>query len=83
MQKRAGQSKNQASYEWDQGMRIINRLKSEGAYSLTFIDLVNDTDRILQDICKLLDIKFLKDRMLEGPKYNFVYPQESIEKRES
>ena len=83
MQKRAGQSKNQASYEWDQGMDIINRLKSQGAYSLTFIDLVNDTERILKDICKLLDIKFLRDRMLEGPKYNFVYPQESIEKRES
>ena len=83
MRKRAGQSERQASHEWVQGMKIINSLKSEGAYSLTFIDLVNDTERILKDICKLLDIEFLKDRMLEGPKYNFVYPQESVVKRES
>lgn len=83
MQKRAGQSNNQASYEWEQGMKIINKLKADGAYSLTFFDLVNDTERILNDICNLLEIKFLKDRMLEGPKYNFVYPQESIKKRES
>ena len=81
MQKRAGQSNNQASYEWEQGMKIINKLKADGAYSLTFFDLVNDTERILNDICNLLEIKFLKDRMLEGPKYNFVYPQESIKKK--
>ncbi len=83
MMKRAGQSEKQASYEWEKGMKIINRLKSEGAYPLTFVDLVNNTQEILQDICNLLDIEFLKDRMLEGPKFNFVYPQESIVKRES
>ena len=83
MQKRAGQSEKQASYEWDRGMQIINRLKSEGAYSLTFVDLVNHPERILEEICNFLDIEFLKDRMLEGPKYNFVYPQNSIVKRKA
>jgi len=83
MKKRAGQSEKQASYEWEEGMKIINNLKSEGAYSLTFVDLVNDTERILEEICSYLDVEFLKDRMLEGPKYNFVYPQDSIVKKES
>ena len=83
MIKRAGQTKKQASYEWEEGMKIINNLKSEGAYSLSFVDLVNDTERILKDICKFLDVEFFEDRMLEGPKYNFVYPQDSIVKRES
>ena len=83
MKKRAGQSEKQASFEWEEGMKIINNLKSEGAYSLTFVDLVNDTERILEEICSYLDVEFLKDRMLEGPKYNFVYPQDSIVKKES
>ena len=53
------------------------------SFSLTFLDLVNNTEQILKDICDYLDIEFLKDRMLEGPKYNFVYPQDTIKKRES
>ena len=77
MQKRAGQSNNQASYEWEQGMKIINKLKADGAYSLTFFDL-QMTQREFLMIYNLLEIKFLKDRMLEEFKYNFVYPQESI-----
>ena len=43
----------------------------------------NNTEQILKDICDYLDIEFLKDRMLEGPKYNFVYPQDSVVKKES
>lgn len=83
MQKRAGQSKKQAENEWKRGMKIINYLKSEGAHAIKFLDLVNDTEKTLQKICKLLSIEYFKDRMLEGPKYNFVYPQDSVVKRES
>jgi hypothetical protein len=83
MKERAGQSDNQANFEWKEGMKIINNLKSKGAYSLTFVDLVNDTERILEEVCKFLDVEYLKDRMLEGPKYNFVYPQDSVVKKES
>ena len=83
MKERAGQSDNQANFEWEEGMKIINNLKSKGAYSLTFVDLVNDTERILEEVCKFLDVEYLKDRMLEGPKYNFVYPQDSVVKKES
>ena len=83
MKKRAGQSRMQANFEWEEGTKIINYLKSEGAYSMTFFDLVNDTDRILEEVCKFLEVDFLKDTMLEGPKYNFVYPQDSVVKKES
>ena len=51
-------------------------------HSLTFFDLVNDTENVLKSICSFLEIDYL-EIMLEGPKYNFVYPQDSIIKRES
>lgn len=82
MMKRAGQTKNQAEREWESGMKIINQLKNEGAYSLTFIDLVNNSEKYLKEICNFLSIEYL-EKMLEGPKYNFVYPQDSVVKRES
>ena len=82
MMKRAGQTKNQAEREWESGMKIINQLKNEGAYGLTFVDLVNNSEKYLKEICNFLAIEYL-EKMLEGPKYNFVYPQDSVEKRES
>jgi hypothetical protein len=82
MERRAGQTAKQALKEWEEGMRIINNLKGTETYSLTFVDLVNDTERILKGICSFLEIDYL-ERMLEGPKFNFVYPQDSIVKRES
>ena len=82
MMKRAGQTKNQAEREWESGMKIINQLKNEGAYGLTFFDLVNNSEKYLKEICNFLAIEYL-EKMLEGPKYNFVYPQDSVVKRES
>ena len=82
MMKRAGQTKKQAEREWEHGMKIINQLKNEGAYSLTFVDLVNNSEKYLKEICNFLAIEYL-EKMLEGPKYNFVYPQDKVEKRES
>lgn len=82
MMKRAGQTKKQAEREWDYGMKIINQLKNEGAYALTFVDLVNNSEKYLKEICTFLKIEYL-ERMLEGPKYNFVYPNEQIIKKKS
>ena len=82
MMKRAGQTKKQAEIEWGHGMKIINQLKNEGAYSLTFVNLVNNSERYLQEICNFLAIEYL-EKMLEGPKYNFVYPNEGIIKKKS
>ena len=80
--KRAGQNKKQAESEWEEGMKIINQLKGKNIHSLTFLDLVNNTENVLKSICSFLEINYL-ETMLEGPKYNFVYPQDSIVKRES
>jgi len=82
MMKRAGQTKNQAEREWESGMKIINQLKNEGAYGLTFVDLVNNSEKYLKEICNFLAIEYL-EKMLEGPKYNFVYPNEEIIKKKS
>jgi hypothetical protein len=82
MMKRAGQTKKQAEIEWDHGMKIINQLKNEGAYSLTFVNLVNNSEKYLKEICNFLAIEYL-ERMLEGPKYNFVYPNEKIIQKKS
>jgi hypothetical protein len=82
MMKRAGQTKMQSEREWESGMKIINQLKDEGAYGLTFVDLVNNSEKYLKEICNFLAIEYL-EKMLEGPKYNFVYPQDTVVKRES
>jgi hypothetical protein len=82
MMKRAGQTKKQAEKEWEHGMKIINQLKKEGAYGLAFVDLVNNSEKYLKEICNFLAIEYL-EKMLEGPKYNFVYPNEGIIKKKS
>tara|TARA_B100000795_G_scaffold8348_1_gene5926 strand:- start:1768 stop:2376 length:609 start_codon:yes stop_codon:yes gene_type:complete len=82
MMKRAGQTKKQAEREWEHGMKIINQLKNEGAYALTFVDLVNNSEKYLKEICNFLAIEY-SEKMLEGPKYNFVYPNEGIIKKKS
>ena len=82
MMKRAGQTKRQSEREWESGMKIINQLKNEGAYGLTFVDLVNNSEKYLKEICNFLAIEYL-EKMLEGPKYNFVYPHDSVVKRKS
>ena len=82
MMKRAGQSKKQAEKEWEEGMKIINCLKGDNTYSLSFLDLVNNTKQTLQEICQFLELDYL-EKMLEGPKYNFVYPNEEIIKKDS
>ena len=82
MVRRAGQSRVQAMKEYRLGMDIINNLKSEKTYSLTFLDLVNNTDKVLKEICEFLELDYDK-RMLDGPKYNFVYPNKKIIKKKS
>ena len=82
MMRRAGQSDKQAVIEWERGMKIINKLQGKKTYSLTFMDLVNDTETTLKAICNFLDLEYV-EQMLEGPKYNFVYPNDKVIKKES
>lgn len=82
MVKRSGQSRAQAKKEYRLGMNIINNLKGEKTYSLTFLDLINNTDKVLKEICQFLELDY-DIRMLDGPKYNFVYPNKKIIKKKS
>ena len=40
---------------------------------LVKIPTVNPPGNNYREICEFLSIEFLEERMLEGPKYNFVY----------
>tara|TARA_B100001250_G_scaffold59724_1_gene46541 strand:+ start:9188 stop:9796 length:609 start_codon:yes stop_codon:yes gene_type:complete len=82
MVKRSGQSTAQAKKEYKLGMDIINNLKKEGCYSLSFLDLINNTEKVLKEICQFLELDY-DVRMLDGPKYNFVYPNKEIIKKQS
>ena len=82
MIKRAGQTYSQAIKEYELGMSIIKELQEEGAYSLRFIDLINDSEKVLKEICLLLGLDY-EEKMMEGPQYNFVYPNKKIIKKES
>ena len=82
MVKRSGQSTEQAKKEYNLGMDIINNLKKEECYSLSFLDLTNNTEKVLKEICQFLELDY-DVRMLDGPKYNFVYPNKEIIKKKS
>jgi hypothetical protein len=82
MMKRAGQSRKQAEKEYKLAMEIINNLKKESCYSLTFLELINNTEKVLKEICQLLELDY-EPKMMDGPKYNFVYPNKGIIKKKS
>jgi hypothetical protein len=82
MMKRAGQSRKQAEKEYKLAMEIINNLKKESSYSLTFLELINNSEKVLKEICQLLELDY-EPKMMDGPKYNFVYPNKGIIKKKS
>ena len=63
-------------------MLILKKVKALDSHTISFLDLVNNTEITLKNICEFLDIDFEK-RMLEGPKYNFVYPNEKVIRKTS
>ena len=84
MMKRAGQSLVQASKEFDKGMMIINKLKQQdNTCSVTFLDLVNNPEKVIKKISDFLKIEYLDKMIKEGPRYNIVYPKENIDKKDS
>ena len=77
MMSRAKQSFAEAKNEYDKGTLILTKVKDLDSHTISFLDLVNNTEITLKNICEFLEIDFEK-RMLEGPKYNFVYPNEKV-----
>lgn len=82
MMSRAKQSFAEAKNEYDKGMLILTKVKALDSHTISFLDLVNNTEITLKNICEFLGIDFEK-RMLEGPKYNFVYPNEKVIRKTS
>ena len=82
MMYRAKQSFAEAKNEYDKGTLILTKVKDLDSHTISFLDLVNNTEITLKNICEYLEIDFEK-RMLEGPKYNFVYPNEKVIRKTS
>ncbi len=82
MMSRAKQSFAEAKNEYDKGTLILTKVKALDSHTISFLDLVNNTEITLKNICEFLEIDFEK-RMLEGPKYNFVYPNEKVIRKTS
>ena len=82
MMSRAKQSFAEAKNEYDKGTLILTKVKDLDSHTISFLDLVNNTEITLKNICEFLEIDFEK-RMLEGPKYNFVYPNEKVIRKTS
>lgn len=75
-------SEKQASKEYDLAIKEIERVEDMAVANIDFADLINDPIDTLKEICDGLDIEF-EESMLEGPKYNIMYPNSKIIKSKS
>lgn len=75
---RSNMSIKLAEQEYNVGMKIIETLIRNGAFHVKFEQLVKNPERTLKDICVFLGLEF-DPRMLEGYKYNFIYPYSKID----
>jgi hypothetical protein len=76
---RTPMNQKQASREWDKSREIVEYLNKRGAFAVQFQDLVSEPEKVMKEICSYLDLQY-EERMLDGPKFNHVYPQKGIRK---
>ena len=79
IKKRGGKEEKSAIYRWQRAMEIIYQLKIQNADKVALIsyeELVKRPEEILRQLSLLLNIEF-QPQMLEGYKYNFLYPGEN------
>lgn len=79
--KRTPMSAIQAEREYDLAVKEMKKVE-QIALSVDFHDLVSNTEECLKGICKYLDIPF-ESQMLDGVKYNAVYPEKTIRSEKS
>lgn len=72
-------SQRQAEKEWEQSNKILDYCDKNGSFSIAFDELISQPEEIMKNICKFLKLDFDK-KMLEGSKYNYIYPREKIGK---
>ena len=75
---RSSASRKLASKEYDKAMNILDKLMQKNVYHIEFETLVNDPKTVLNHLCEYLELSF-EERMLDGSKYNFVYPSSKID----
>ena len=78
---RTDASKSLASYEYDKSLEEMNKYK-DVALNIDFSNLIHDTEDTLMKTCEFLNLVY-ETRMLEGPKFNFIYPHSKIIKSKS
>ena len=73
-------SRAQAIVEYEKASEQIRQLATRtDVCNVSYSDLVSDPKEALNRICKFLDLQF-EDRMLEGARYNHLYPESIKEK---
>lgn len=79
--KRSNFSEKDASIEYDKSIELIEKVEDQ-ALNLEFSELTQTPEKILEEVCEFLDLEF-EEMMLEGPKFNFIYPHEEVLKEKS
>lgn len=78
---RTKMSQKQAEREYNKSISIMNSI-TENVIPLDYYDIVHSPAETLTMICNKLGLDF-EERMMQGHKYNFVYPNKSIIKEKS
>jgi len=77
--RRTQMSAYQAEREYDRSMKLISKLHHV-ALLIQFNDLVSRPEAIMKGVCRYLGLEY-ESRMLEGPRFNYVYPRAVFESR--
>ena len=80
--KRTKMSVEQAEHEWEKSDEILQFLTQNGAHSIQFSELVTKPKEIMEGVCHFLHIPY-EETMLDGSKYNYVYPSKTIQKNKA
>lgn len=82
MVRRAGMTERQSRREWARASEIIEQLNDFGAIHVPFDRLVTEPVEVMKSVTDRLGLKY-EERMLEGSRYNVVYPYDRIMKEKA
>ena len=70
-------SEKQAVKEWEKAEEILQEANRRGAINIQFNDLIKTPEKVMKFLCTKLNLEF-EQKMLEGSKYNIIYPRNKI-----
>jgi len=79
--KRTPLSQKQAVKEFERASQILDEISPQST-EVDFVDLVNQPKKIMLMLCEKLGLEF-DERMMEGPKYNIIYPNSDFIKEKA